>query len=122
MLRVLVGTASLDKSLVRTEAACRRLIAECTDASQIADVGGPTYDVSDRPPEESYADDVALFEQAEELALAMCEDIYLGGGRGEEPCCGPSGIWHDTHPNYRGGAPRSMTHSEWQLRRRLEQL
>lgn len=119
MLRVLVGAAWLDKSLVQTEADRRKVISEFDYALQAADVSGPIYDATDLPPEKSYADDAALFERAEQLALAMFHDIFHGGGCGEEPCCGPSGIWHDMHLDYRGNTPTSMNYGEWRLRNRL---
>jgi len=122
MLRVLVGVASLDASLVRTESGRRRVIAAFYYTTRDADVDGTVYDICDRPPERFLADSAVHFEHAEELALSMFEDIYFGGGCGEEPCCGPSGLWHQTHKNYRGGAPIYMTYGEWQLRNAIKRL
>ncbi|MEX3006941.1 hypothetical protein ABVT35_00605 [Hoeflea sp. TYP-13] len=120
MLRVLIGAAWLDKSLVQTEAGRRKVVSEFYYASKVTNLGGPVYDISDLPPERSYADDAAIFGQAEQLALAMFEDIFFGGGCGEEGCCGPSGIWHEPHSQVRGKVPAFMTFGERQLRLNLK--
>lgn len=118
MLRVLVGAAWLNKDLVETDTARRKVISEFGYALETTDVSGAPFDATGLPPEKLFAADAALFERAEQLALAMFMDIFHGGGCGEENCCGPSGIWHDMK-SYRGNAPASMTYGEWRLRNQL---
>ncbi|MGB0696914.1 MAG: hypothetical protein ACPGOY_14775 [Rhodospirillaceae bacterium] len=95
MLRLLVGVAMVDPKQVETQKQRRSLFRSdrtCyATAAFHGDLSGPLYsEIIDYP-------EIKQALEAEEIALALFDDMFFGGGCGEEPCCGPTAIWWKSH-------------------------